>query len=237
MFLHPNNNAVRGTKRALEIAEEASGPTTLNNLSDYCVDYNSHKFITKDSVLRPQDLFFKIPYDLRSFKMHQVLDNWTERLEKFPALCYPIQTIEINPVTSLMKILLNTTRGDLVEIVNTGPRNLDPTMEIYAYPPLWSDSFDPTVIDILGCHYIPNMIVSSSEHILFINNQSDQSKNVSFIDGLFNRYYSKDKLAKTIGRCRFYASKFRAIGRIHEKISRNSRRSIETGDRFTVRLF
>ena len=236
MFLQ-SNSAVRGTKRAREIAEEAAGPTTLSHLTEYCVHYNAHRFVSKDPFWYPWDLFNKIPHDLRNIKMNEVLDDWAERLKTFPSKCCPIQTAEINPVTSMMKVLLNTTRNDIVQLINTGPRPLSPTMDIYIYPTLWSESFDPSVVDILGNHYLPSMIMNSNEHVLFINNDKDHVNNLSFIDNLFNRYCQKEKLTQMLGRCRFYASKLQPVGRIHKKIARSSRRTIDMGERFTLRLF
>lgn len=233
------NSAVRGTKRARELIEESNGPTILSELTLYCVDFAAHQHRPKDPWF-PSQLFYKLPYDIKNIKMNEMLTDWTERLKKFPSRCCPIETAEINPVTSAMKLLLKTSRGDIVEMLNTGPRPLKPADDVYVYPPLWSDSFDPRLLEILDCQYLPNMTMSGTEHAMFVNIELDANKvPKSYVDTLFNLYYDKggNVKTKTLGRCRYEISRFQPVGRVHQKTARSQGTTISTGEAFTLRLY
>lgn len=216
--------------------EEAAGPTVLANLNVYCVDFAANQQRTNEPLF-PSSLFYKLPYDLKNIKIDEVLENWAERFKTFPSRCCPIERAEINPVTSVMKVLLNTARGDIVELLNTGPRPLRPADDVYVYPPLWTRSYDPKLVEIHECQYLPNMTVSGTEHAMFVNVQVDANKvPKSYIDTIFRQYYDKAKIVETLGRCRYEATRLLPVGRVRQKTSRSTGPMIDTGETFTLSL-
>lgn len=216
------------SKEALDMRERAKGPVDMPELTKYCMPYNTGNMclITEFGIAADS-----VPKDY-SEDMKQVLVEWSQRLKKFPVKCAPIKKIKLID-RKRMEVDLYRLQCDKSQIVNTGPIPCKPGQDVYVYPPIWTNNFNPTVVNVNCVSFVPNMILNDTEHKNFIDHElePDTGHVKSFID---RNFYQFDHDNTILPFCRSAAKRLRPMGRIECKSVTNTPYSNTQNDQLII---